>query len=82
MIHEFVPEHSTNIARLVYDDVAQVLKATFKNKTTGADAGSWEYFGVLRAQFDAVCHPGDEFNQSVGRAFHHIIRAVKSGRPV
>lgn len=80
MIHEFTPQNSSNIWKLKLDDISGVLTVTFKLKN-GDPGDMWEYFGVSQSEYDALVHPID-FEDSHGRAFHHVIRQVKTGRQV
>lgn len=58
-----------------YDDEEGVLTVKFK-----ASGKRKEYFGVSYDEFQSIVHPGDEFNQSVGRAFSAIVTRNKEGR--
>lgn len=67
---------SKAVRQIRYDTQEEILTTTFP------DGKVWEYFLVSRTEFERVAHPGDEFGYSVGRAFHVLIRKVKTGRPL
>ena len=73
---ELTTPDSSSVASLKYHAEAQVLDATFTN------GDAWEYFAVSKDEFRDVAFPGPAFDYSVGRAFHQMIRKIKTGRQI
>jgi len=58
---------SSSISRLKYTRKKMVLETTYTSGKT------YSFEGVSYEEFQAVAHPGKEFENSVGKAHHAII---------
>lgn len=61
-------QNSSSISRLEYNAASKELTTTYKHGNTYTDVD------VSPEVFDRVAHPGQEFQGSVGKAHHALIR--------